>query len=101
MERTGTGFAQHLVRDGALRAIMANTALVGLVGALVNTSTSLFLATAIGATPLMVGLYFTGRGLLEVVTGLTLGALSDRTGNRRALLTLCSFVSAAGALAYA
>ncbi|MFC4998290.1 sugar efflux transporter [Dactylosporangium cerinum] len=100
MDSTNPGLA-HLIRDGALRRIMANTALVGLVGAVMNTSTSLFLATAIGATPLMIGLYFTGRGLLEVVAGLTLGALSDRTGNRRALLTLCSFVSAGGALAYA
>ncbi|MGX6601648.1 sugar efflux transporter [Micromonosporaceae bacterium Da 78-11] len=91
---------QQLVHDGALRGLMVNTAIVGVGGALVNTSTSLFLVTAIGATPLMVGLFFTGRGLLEVVSGLTLGALSDRTGNRRALLMLCPFFSAAGALAY-
>ncbi|MGC9669686.1 sugar efflux transporter [Planosporangium sp. 12N6] len=99
LEGKSTGFAQ-LIKDGALRGLMVNTAIVGVGGALVNTSTSLFLATAIGATPLMIGMYFTGRGLLEVVSGLTLGALSDRTGNRRALLTLCPFFSASGALAY-
>ncbi|MFV2086472.1 sugar efflux transporter [Micromonospora sp. LOL_021] len=99
MASKSTGFTQ-LVNDGALRGLMVNTALVGLGGALVNTSTSLFLATAIGATPLLIGLFFTGRGLLEVAAGLSLGALSDRTGNRRTLLMLCPFFSAAGALAY-
>ena len=100
MTTAGTGLGQ-LIKDRGLWGIMANTAIVGVAGALVNTSTSLFLATAIGATPLMIGLFFTGRGLLEVTSGLAVGALSDRTGNRRALLVVCALLSASGALSYA
>ncbi|WP_433607123.1 sugar efflux transporter [Dactylosporangium sp. CA-139114] len=98
--KSNTGVAQ-LLRDRPLRGVIANTAIVGTGGALVNTSSSLFLANAVGATPLMIGLFFTGRGLLEIAAGLGLGALSDRLPQRRPLLILCPFLSAAGGLAYA
>ncbi|CAM5598152.1 MFS transporter [Streptomyces purpurascens] len=79
-----------------------NTAMAGLAGALVSTSVSLFLAGPVGATPLMTGLFFSARRVLEIAAGLTVGTLSDRKcSNRRTLLMLCPLLSAAGALSYA
>ncbi|KAF4408199.1 sugar efflux transporter [Streptomyces lycii] len=92
--------AAVLFRDGALGGLIGSTGLIGIAGAMMSTSSSLFLADEIGATPLMIGLFAAGRGLMDIVSGLTLGALSDRIGNRRLLLTLSVFLSAAGALTY-
>jgi SET family sugar efflux transporter-like MFS transporter len=90
----------RLLKDGALRALIVNTGMVGVAGALMNTSGSLFLADEVGATPLMIGLFFAGRGVLEIASGLVVGALSDRMRSRRVLLGFCSFLCAAGALTY-
>ncbi|MGA5362562.1 sugar efflux transporter [Streptomyces purpurascens] len=98
--RNGTG-ATRVLKDTTLRGMAVNTAMVGLAGALVSTSVSLFLAGPVGATPLMTGLFFSARGVLEIAAGLTVGTLSDRMLNRRTLLMLCPLLSAAGALSYA
>ena len=93
----------HLVgmaRDGALTGLVANTGLIGVSGAMMSTSGSLFLAEEIGVGPLLIGLFFLGRGVLGVLSGLAFGALSDRIGNRRLLLAVCTLLSAAGTFAY-
>ncbi|WP_432102034.1 sugar efflux transporter [Streptomyces sp. bgisy091] len=100
-EDTARRSAVPLLRDGVLRTMLANTALIGLAGALVSTSVSLFLAGPVGASPLMTGLFFSARGVLEIISGLTIGALSDRVLNRRTLLVLCPLLCAVGALSYA
>ncbi|MFI5571326.1 sugar efflux transporter [Streptomyces sp. NPDC051740] len=94
------GSAVGLVRDGALTGLVANTGLIGVSGAMMSTSGSLFLAEEIGVGPMLIGLFFLGRGVLGVLSGLALGALSDRIGNRRLLLALCTLLSAVGTFAY-
>lgn len=94
------GGAVGLAKDGALTGLVANTALIGVSGAMMSTSGSLFLAEEIGVGPLLIGLFFLGRGILGVLSGLVFGALSDRIGNRRLLLTVCTLLSAIGTFAY-
>ncbi|MFE1834061.1 sugar efflux transporter [Streptomyces sviceus] len=98
--RTVYGSALGLARDGALAGLVANTGLIGLSGAMMSTSGSLFLAEEIGVGPMLIGLFFLGRGVLGVLSGLAFGALSDRIGNRRILLALCTLLSAVGTFAY-
>ena len=109
VEKTDTGIrgtdrikagTSALVRDGALCALLGITGMGGVAVAMVITSMSLFLSDEVGASPLMIGLFFSCRSVVEIVAGLAVGALSDRIGNRRLLLALCSFLSAAGALCY-
>ncbi|PIM67851.1 hypothetical protein CTU88_34405 [Streptomyces sp. JV178] len=94
------GGAVGLARDGALTGLVANTALIGVSGAMMSTSGSLFLSDEIGVGPLLIGLFFLGRGILGVLSGLVFGTLSDRIGNRRLLLTVCTLLSAVGTFAY-
>lgn len=110
LEQTGTGPCGYagrlkagtaaLLRDGALCALLGITGMGGVADAMLITSTSLFLSDAVGAKPLMIGLFFSSRSVIEIVAGLVVGALSDRIGNRRAILALCSFLSAAGGVCY-
>jgi glycosyltransferase involved in cell wall biosynthesis/predicted MFS family arabinose efflux permease len=86
--------------DGAVSRLAGATAAIGVAGAMVVTSTSLFLANAVHAAPLMIGLFFAGRGAAEIVTDLFVGVLSDRLPSRRTLLALCALLSAVGALCY-
>jgi SET family sugar efflux transporter-like MFS transporter len=90
-----------LLGDGALGGLVGATGMIGVAGAMVTTSVSLFLSDEVGATPLMIGLFFAGRAVMEIASDLVVGAMSDRIGSRRALLALCSLLSAVGALSYA
>ena len=82
------------------RGLAGTTLLVSVAMSVIGTSSSLFLVDGVGATPLMVGFFFVGRALLQIVMGLTIGALSDRTSNRRGLLVVCGCFSAAGAFTF-
>jgi glycosyltransferase involved in cell wall biosynthesis/predicted MFS family arabinose efflux permease len=86
--------------EGAVARLAAATGAVGVAGAMVVTSVSLFLANAVHAAPLMIGLFFAGRGAAEIVTDLFVGVLSDRLRSRRTLLAACCLLSALGALSY-
>jgi glycosyltransferase involved in cell wall biosynthesis/predicted MFS family arabinose efflux permease len=86
--------------DGAVSRLAGATAAIGVAGAMVVTATSLFLANAVHTAPLMIGLFFAGRGAAEIVTDLFVGVLSDRLRSRRTLLALCALLSAVGALCY-
>jgi len=92
--------AARLGHDSALLGVVGNTALTGVAGAMISTSTSLFLADGVGATQLMIGLFVVGRGVLQILSGLFVGALSDRIGSRRRLLAACAALSAAGAFTF-
>ncbi|MEU6808270.1 sugar efflux transporter [Streptomyces sp. NPDC046831] len=92
--------AAELVRDGALGGLVGTTGLIGVGGAMVTSSVSLFLADEVKAAPLMIGLFFAGRAVLEISSDLVVGVMSDRIGNRRTLLAVCSLLSAAGAFSY-
>lgn len=86
--------------DNRLMALSGTTVMSGLAVAMLSGTISLYLADAVRATPLMVGLFFFGRSVLEGSTDLIVGQISDRIGNRRTLLALCSFLSAIGAVCY-
>lgn len=88
------------VTDGGLMALSGATVMIGLAGAMISTTVSLYLADALRATPLMIGLFFFGRSVLELSTDLVVGAVSDRVGNRRTLLAMCCVLSAIGAVCY-
>ncbi|MFC9928723.1 MFS transporter [Streptomyces sp. NPDC127190] len=92
--------AAELLGDRALGALVGGTGLIGVGGAMVTSSVSLFLADEVAVAPLLIGLFFAGRAVLEISSDLVLGVLSDRIGNRRTLLAICSVLSAAGAFGY-
>ncbi|MER7836884.1 sugar efflux transporter [Streptomyces sp. NPDC096040] len=92
--------AAELLGDRALGGLVGSTGLIGVGGAMVTSSVSLFLADDVRAAPLLIGLFFAGRAVLEISSDLVVGVLSDRIGNRRTLLAICSALSAAGAFSY-
>ncbi|WP_405014573.1 sugar efflux transporter [Kitasatospora sp. NBC_01539] len=99
--RTVVSSIGPLLRDRALGGLVGATGMIGIGGAMVTTSVSLFLSDEVGVTPLLIGLFFAGRAVMEIVSDLVVGAMSDRIGNRRALLAICSLLSGIGALCFA
>lgn len=75
--------------------------LFGLTGAALSPTLSLFLANAVHAAPVLIGLFFTAYATSEIVAGLVMGWLSDRMRDRRVLIGLCSLAGAAGMLCLA
>jgi SET family sugar efflux transporter-like MFS transporter len=72
----------------------------GLADAVLCTTTSLFLADAVRAGPLLIGLFFTGRAATGIGVNLAAGWLSDRLRDRRVMLGLGSVAGAVGAVAF-
>ncbi|MET9480903.1 MFS transporter [Streptomyces sp. NPDC006638] len=95
------GARLSFLREGAVGRLVGVTGAVGVSGAMVSTSASLFLADEVGATPLMIGLFFAGRAVGEIGVDLVIGVLSDRVRDRRRLLALCTLLFAIGGLSYA
>jgi SET family sugar efflux transporter-like MFS transporter len=94
------GLVRGLFADGQATRLAGATGTIGVAGAFIVTTTSLFLADAVLATPLMIGLFFAGRAAAEIGTDLYVGALSDRMRSRRALIAVCALLSALGAFSY-
>ncbi|GGT03478.1 sugar efflux transporter [Streptomyces griseoviridis] len=95
-----TGGRWRMLTDPAVLNLIAATAAVGVAGAFVVPTTSLFLSEAVTATPLMVGLFFAVRSVAEIGTDIVVGAVSDRLRNRRTILVLTALFNACGALCY-
>ncbi len=89
-----------MVADPAVRNLIAASGAIGVAGAFVVPTTSLFLTEAVTATPLMVGLFFAARSIAEIGTDVVVGAVSDRLRDRRTILVLTALLNAAGALCY-
>jgi len=87
--------------DPGLHALIWASGIIGIAGAMVVTSVSLFLSDDVRVTSLQIGLFFAGRAAAEIATDLVVGVLSDRLGRRTVLLAVCSVFSALGALSYA
>jgi SET family sugar efflux transporter-like MFS transporter len=66
-----------------------------------NTTTSLFLANAVHAAALGIGLFFAGRGVIAIVVNLVMGRLSDRLRDRRHLLAYTAVAGGLGSLCFA
>jgi SET family sugar efflux transporter-like MFS transporter len=90
-----------LIRDRGLYGLVSVTGMIGIAGAMVVTSVSLFLTTEVGVDAFLVGLFFAVRAISEIACDLVVGDLSDRLRSRRQLLALLSAFSAAGAVGYA
>jgi SET family sugar efflux transporter-like MFS transporter len=73
----------------------------GLVTAFLSTTTSLFLADAVRVTPLLIGLFFAGRGVAAIVVSLVAGWMSDRLPDRRRMIVLAGVAGALGGLGFA
>ncbi|GAA5061833.1 SET family sugar efflux transporter-like MFS transporter [Thermocatellispora tengchongensis] len=86
--------------DGAVTRLATATAAIGVGGAMVVPTVSLFLSDAVHATPIMIGAFVAGRAVAEISSDLAVGVLSDRVGSRRIVLGVCSMFAAAGALSY-
>lgn len=88
----------------AHRDVAALTGAIGAYGisvAVVYTTTSLFLANAVHAAALEIGLFFAGRGLIAIVVNLLVGRFSDQLRDRRLLLGYSAAAGALGALSFA
>jgi MFS transporter, SET family, sugar efflux transporter len=75
--------------------------LYGLVAAGLSPTLSLFLANAVHAAPVLIGLFFTVSAAASTVAGLVTGWLSDRMRDRRVLIGLVALVGAVGMLCLA
>lgn len=73
----------------------------GITMACLTTTASLFLADAVHATPLLIGLFFAGRAAVSIVVGLAGGWLSDRLPDRRLLLVVGGVAGAVGGVCFA
>jgi SET family sugar efflux transporter-like MFS transporter len=69
--------------------------------AVLSTTTSLFLTSAVHAAPLLIGLFFAGRGAVSIVLNLGVGAMSDRLPDRRLLLVIAGMGGAIGGVCFA
>jgi MFS transporter, SET family, sugar efflux transporter len=81
--------------------LAASIAIFGLTAAGQSTTLSLFLVNAVHVAPFLVGLFFTARAASGMVAGLITGWLSDRTRDRRVVISATSLAGAAGALCLA
>ncbi|MET8543717.1 sugar efflux transporter [Kitasatospora sp. NPDC004799] len=98
---TVPGGRWRLLADGAVQSLIGANGFVGLAGAFVVPTVSLFLADSVGATPLMIGLFFAARSIGEIGTDLAMGVVSDRLRDRRNVLVVTALLNAVGALCYA
>jgi SET family sugar efflux transporter-like MFS transporter len=62
-----------------------------------STTMSLFLADAVHAAPLLIGLYFVVRGIVAIAVNQAAGRLSDRLPDRRVLVGVAGLAGAIGA----
>ncbi len=87
------GSVNQLFRPVAL-GIYILFCLVGVVGALVLPTLSLFLAKEIGVRPLLVGIPFAGIALASMAYNHFIGHWSDGLNDRRPLVAACCIVGA-------
>jgi len=71
------------------------------LSAFLSTTTSLFLTTAVHVAPLLIGLFFAGRGVVSIALNLGVGSMSDRLPDRRLLVVIAGAGGAAGGVCFA
>jgi len=72
----------------------------GIAMAFLSTTTSLFLADAVHATALLIGMFFVVRGLVAIPINVISGRLSDRLSDRRVMILTGGVAQAAGAACF-
>jgi SET family sugar efflux transporter-like MFS transporter len=73
----------------------------GVLSAFLSTTTSLFLTTAVHVAPLLIGLFFAGRGVVSIALNLGVGPISDRLPDRRLLVVIAGIGGAIGGVCFA
>jgi SET family sugar efflux transporter-like MFS transporter len=73
----------------------------GVADAVTATTASLFLADAVHAAPLLIGLFFVARAAVAVGVNLIAGSLSDRLRDRRVMVGVAGLAGAVGAVCLA
>jgi MFS transporter, SET family, sugar efflux transporter len=81
--------------------LVGATGAYGIISAFLSTTTSLFLADAVHAEPLFIGLFFAGRGLAAIAVSLVAGWISDRLPDRRIVILFAGAAGAVGGVAFA
>lgn len=79
-------------------SLLFSSALIGIAGAFIVTSLSLFLFQEIGVSALLVGFFFAIRALSEIVADLLISYISEGAYQRHHIAMLCTLLSAGGAL---
>jgi MFS transporter, SET family, sugar efflux transporter len=88
---TSSGLAKEVIPlAGAIGAY-------GIFMSFTSTTMSLFLADAVHAAPLLIGLYFVVRGVVAIAVNQATGRLSDRMPDRRVLVGVAGVAGAIGA----
>jgi SET family sugar efflux transporter-like MFS transporter len=73
----------------------------GMLSAFLSTTTSLFLTSAVHAAPLLIGLFFAGRGAVSIALSLGVGSMSDRLHDRRLPILIAGIGGAIGGVCFA
>ncbi len=89
-----------LMRPRAL-AIYVLFFMVGLVGALVLPTFSVFLGKEMGVRPLLVGIPFGGVALMSIIYNQAIGTWSDKLADRRPLVAACCVLGIISCLIFA
>jgi SET family sugar efflux transporter-like MFS transporter len=81
--------------------LAAAIAAYGVLSAFLSSTTSLFLTSAVHAAPLLIGLFFAGRGVVSIALNLGAGSMSDRLPDRRLLVVIAGIGGAIGGVCFA
>ena len=84
--------------DRQVIALLLSSGLIGVAGAFVVTTLSLFLFRELAVSALWIGAFFAVCAVSEIFSDLVLGYLSDGKTKRITILTVCTLFSAIGAL---
>jgi len=79
-------------------SLIFSSAFVGIGGAFVVTTLSLFLFQEVGVSALWVGIFFAVRALSEILADLVIGYLSECHYKRHSIGILCALLSGCGAI---
>jgi len=78
--------------------LIASSAFIGIGGAFVVTTLSLFLFQEVGVSAFWVGVFFAVRAISEVFSDLVIGYISDGRFKRNLIAIACTLLSGCGAL---
>lgn len=104
VQQPAVGRSSRIAAHSVAREVAPLACAIGVYGALsafLSTTTSLFLTSAVHATPLLIGLFFAGRGAVSIALNLGVGSMSDRLPDRRLLLLIAGMGGAVGGVCFA